>query len=170
MRNFVTVHNTLEVSKRNDKETVRIKHFEHRKINTLRREKMSSGSRKVWRWIKTSGESVEREGWTYSDVVCDRWRTGAGPLNIATKRDTAPISQRISASDGFVSIAENSDFDVWTQPGQDLQGGGGTWKREQHSAFFRSPAWPPPPLTFKVCFFHTCFWQGGLGIWMPDQG
>ena len=37
------VHNTLEVSKRNDKETVSIKHSQNRMINTLQREMMSSG-------------------------------------------------------------------------------------------------------------------------------
>ena len=35
IRNFVMVHNTLEVSKRNDKETVSIKHSENRMIDTL---------------------------------------------------------------------------------------------------------------------------------------
>jgi len=110
---FVTVPNTLEVSKRNDKKTVNIKHSEHRRIDTLRREMMSSGSKNVWIWSKTSGGSVERERWAYSDVVCDRWRLGAGRLNIAKKRDRGPISSMLIRPVQVIRVVHSSIFQLF---------------------------------------------------------
>ena len=49
-----------------------------------------------------------------------------------------------------------------------IQGGGGTWKRDQHSLFlFQSPGWPLLYLPNTICFFHVyvfgdVFWSWNI--------
>ena len=70
---------------------------------------------------------------------------------------TAGPGDNISSCFIWTFLGSNYWGGTWRARAAHLQGGGGTWKRDQHSLFFfRSPAWPPPSLYLPniVCFSH----------------
>ena len=55
--------------------------------------------------------------------------------------------------------------DVWVRVSTLNKGGGGMWKRDQHSLFFfLSPIWPPPPPTFLIKYVFPILMFSGINF------